>query len=103
MIRSGLGSAVRPVSLVTLTGEHDYGSRERIEGALGGIDGHVIVDLTTCELVDTSIVNVFLTKHRELQRSGFTLELIVPPTQVQLSRTFDLLGIRSIVHIREHL
>jgi anti-anti-sigma regulatory factor len=101
-VRSGLGSSTRPVSLVLLRGEHDYGSRERLEAVLQGLEGHVLIDLSQCELIDTSIINVVLTRHRELRAAGFRLELIVPPTQVHLSRTFDLLGIRSIVHVHEN-
>jgi anti-anti-sigma regulatory factor len=61
----------------------------------------VLIDLTHCDLIDTSIINVLLAKHRALQRAGFKLELILPPTQVHLSRTFDLIGIRNLVTIRE--
>ena len=100
-VRNGLGSAARPISLIQLAGEHDYGSKGRVERVLGGLNGHVLVDLTDCDLIDTSIINVLLTKHRELQRAGFKLELIIPSTQVHLSRTFDLLGIRNLVTIRE--
>lgn len=100
-VRGGLGSTARPVSLISLTGEHDYGSKHRIEAVLQQVDGHVLIDLSHCDLIDTSIINVILTKHRELQRAGYRLELIIPPTQVHLSRAFDLLGIRSILHIRD--
>ena len=86
---------------MVLTGEHDYGSKGRVEQALADLNGHVLIDLTDCDLIDTSIINVLLTKHRELQRAGFKLELIIPSTQVHLSRTFDLLGIRNLVTIRE--
>ena len=86
---------------MVLTGEHDYGSKGRVEQVLAELHGHVLIDLTDCDLIDTSIINVLLTKHRELQRAGFKLELIIPSTQVHLSRTFDLLGIRNLVTIRE--
>ena len=100
-VRGGLGSAARPISLVVLSGEHDYGSRERFERVLADLNSHVLVDLTDCDLIDTSIINVLLTKHRELQRAGLKLELIIPSAQVHLSRSFDLLGMRNLVTIRE--
>lgn len=100
-MRTHLGTAPRHVSLIALTGEHDYGSMQRIEGVLAQLHEHVLVDLSECELIDTAIINVLLTKHRELRREGFRLELIVPPTQVHLSRIFDLLGIRNLVTVRD--
>jgi anti-anti-sigma regulatory factor len=101
-VRTHLGSAARHVSLITLSGEHDYGAKPLVEAALDELHEHVLVDLSECQLIDTAIINVFLTKHRELRREGFRLELIVPPTQVHLTRIFDLLGIRSLVTVRDH-
>jgi anti-anti-sigma regulatory factor len=101
-VRTHLGTAPQPVSLIELCGEHDYGSKPRIEAALDELHEHVLVDLSDCDLIDTAIINVILTKHRELRREGFKLELIVPPTQVHLSRIFDLLGIRSLLTVRDH-
>jgi hypothetical protein len=40
---------------------------------------------------------MLLAKHAELHDQGYRLELIVPPTHVQLSRTFDRLGARALV------
>jgi anti-anti-sigma regulatory factor len=102
-VRTHLGTASRHVSLVELNGEHDYGSKARLEAALDELHEHVLVDLSGCELIDTAIINVILTKHRELRREGFKLELIVPPAQVHLSHIFDLLGIRSLLTVRDHL
>ncbi|MDX6524618.1 MAG: hypothetical protein QOI43_129 [Gaiellales bacterium] len=101
-MRTHLGTAPRHVSLIELSGEYDYGSKESVEAALAQLHEHVLVDLSDCQLIDTAIINVILTKHRELQRDGFRLELIVPPSQVHLSRIFDLLGIRNLVTVRDH-
>jgi anti-anti-sigma regulatory factor len=100
-VRTGLGRGPRYVSLVTLQGELDLGSRPRLEKAFEGLHGHVLVDLAQCELIDTATINTILTKHRELRREGYTLELLVPPARVHLTRIFDLLGIRNLVTIRD--
>jgi anti-anti-sigma factor len=102
-VRTHLGTAPRHVSLVELNGEYDYGSKARLEAVLDELHEHVLVDLSGCELIDTAIINAILTKHRELRREGFKLELIVPPAQVHLSRIFDLLGIRSLLTVRDQL
>jgi len=101
-VRTRLGTAPRHVSLIALTGEHDYGSRQQLETALDALHEHVLVDLSECGLIDTTIINVILTKHRALRREGFKLELIVPPSQVHLSRIFDLLGIRNLITVHAH-
>lgn len=100
-VRSGLGRGPRYVSLVTLHGELDYGSRPSLDKAFEDLHGHVLVDLAQCELIDTATINVILTKHRELRREGYQLELLIPPARVHLTRIFDLLGIRNLVTIRE--
>jgi anti-anti-sigma regulatory factor len=100
-VRTGLGRAPRFVSLVTLYGELDYGSRSRLEDAFENLHGHVLVDFAHCELIDTATINVILTKHRTLEREGYKLELLIPPARVQLARIFNLLGIRNLVTIRD--
>jgi anti-anti-sigma regulatory factor len=100
-VRSGLGRGPRYVSLVTLYGELDFGSRPDLDEVFEGLHGHVLVDLAHCELIDTASINVILTKHRELQREGYKLELLIPPARVHLTRIFDLLGIRNLVTIRD--
>jgi anti-anti-sigma regulatory factor len=100
-VRTGLGRAPRFVSLVTLYGEVDYGSRTRFEEAFADLQGHVLVDLSSCELIDTTSINVILTKHRELRREGYGLELLIPPARVHLTRIFGLLGIRNLMTIHD--
>jgi anti-anti-sigma regulatory factor len=100
-VRTGLGRGPRYVSLVTLHGELDFGSRPYLDEVFEGLHGHVLVDLAQCELIDTASINAILTKHRELQREGYKLELLIPPARVHLTRIFDLLGIRNLVTIRD--
>ena len=100
-VRRGLGSAARPISLVVLTGEHDSARRDAVEHALADLNGHVLVDLTGLRSDRHLDHQRAADQARELQRAGFKLELIMPSTQVHLSRTFDLLGIRNLVTIRE--
>lgn len=102
-VRTGLGRAPRFVSLVTLYGEQDYASRTRLEDAFSDLHGHVLVDLAHCELIDTATINVILTKHRTLRREGYELELLIPPARVQITRIFNLLGIRNLVTIHDRL
>jgi hypothetical protein len=98
-VRTGLGREIRGVSLVSLSGEHDYGSAAVVEEALRPLTGHLLVDLSPCQLIDTASINVILTKHRSLALDGYTLELLIPPARVHLTRVFDLLGIRNLMTV----
>jgi anti-anti-sigma regulatory factor len=97
----GLGLPRRPVTALFLHGEHDFGSRELVGEALAGVHTDVLVDLSWCTFIDSSIIAMLLTKHAELEDDGYRLELIVPPTHVQLSRTFDRLGARRLVAVHD--
>jgi anti-anti-sigma regulatory factor len=100
-VRAGLGRAPHNASLVTLSGEHDYGSAGALREALRPLHGHLLVDLSDCRLIDTASINVILTKHRSLALDGFILELLIPPARVHLTRVFDLLGIQNLMTIHE--
>lgn len=97
----GLGLPRRPVTALFLHGEHDFGSRDVVGEALARVDSDVLVDLSWCTFIDSSIIAMLLAKRAELLDQGYRLELIVPPTHVQLSRTFDRLGARALVPVHD--
>ena len=84
-----------------LHGEHDFGSRGLVADALDPIDTDVLVDLSWCTFVDSSVIALILGKHAALEGAGHTLEIILPPTHAHLTRTFDRLGARAVVPIRD--
>jgi anti-anti-sigma regulatory factor len=97
----GLGLPHQPVTVVFLHGEHDFGSRGLVADALEPIDGDVLVDLSWCTFVDSSVIALILGKHAALESAGHTLEIILPPSHGHLTRTFDRLGARTVVPIRD--
>jgi len=69
-----------PAAVVTLVGEHDAYSAERLEAELGVLldEGrHVVVDLRDTEFIDSSTLAVLLAARRGAEQSslGFTLAL----------------------------
>jgi anti-anti-sigma regulatory factor len=100
-VETGLGRPRRPVTAVFLHGEHDFGSRELAGDALASIHTDVLIDLSWCTFVDSSIIAMILGKHAALEQEGHQLEVILPPTHTQLSRTFDRLGARSLLPVRD--
>jgi anti-anti-sigma regulatory factor len=99
--QGGLGQPQRPVTALFLHGEHDFGSRELVAGALAAVANDVLIDLSWCTFIDSSIIAMLLAKHAELESAGYQLELILPPAHVQLSRTFDRLGARTLMPVRD--
>lgn len=97
----GLGRPRRPVTALFLHGEHDFGSRAIVGDALALVHSDVLVDLSWCTFIDSAVIALLLAKHVELEGQGYRLELIVPPTHVQLSRTFDRLGARALVPVHD--
>jgi anti-anti-sigma regulatory factor len=98
-VEPGLGRPRRPITAVFLHGEHDFGSRALVDDALASIHSDVLVDLSWCTFVDSSIIAMILAKHAALEREGRQLEVILPPTQTHLSRTFDRLGARQLMSV----
>jgi anti-anti-sigma regulatory factor len=81
---TGLGYR-RDIAIVFLYGEHDYGSRAMLETELAPLGGTVVVDLSWCAFLDSSIISIILAKHTQLQREG------------------GHLGLRALVQVRERL
>jgi anti-anti-sigma regulatory factor len=96
----GLGHA-HGSTVVFLYGEHDYASRGAVESALDPLSGHVVVDLSWCAFLDSSIIAMILAKHAALARDGTELEIVLPPRHDHLAATFHQLGVRHLLHVRD--
>jgi anti-anti-sigma regulatory factor len=100
-VERGLGRPRRPVTALFLHGEHDFGSRELTGDALDALHSDVLIDLSWCTFVDSSIIAMILARHATLAREGYQLEVILPPTHTRLSRVFDRLGARQLLPVRD--
>ena len=97
---TGLGYR-RDIAVVFLYGEHDYGSRAMLETELAPLVGTVVVDLSWCAFLDSSIISIILSKHTQLEREGGHLEVIIPPTQEHLANLFGVLGLQGTLDVRD--
>ena len=91
-------------TVVSLTGEHDLSSSGRVREALETAAGSpvTVLDLTAVEFVDSSILGVVVSAHREAAEAGRRLVLVVgaePSTSVR--RILDLTGLSGILEITE--
>jgi anti-anti-sigma factor len=96
---SGLGF----VAIVKLRGEHDLASRPVLENALAPLKGDVLVDVSECDYIDSSVIAVVVQTHANLTREGYRVEMLIPPTKRQVARTVEVSGISKIVPVRTTL
>ena len=83
------------VAIVTLRGDHDAGRKQALRDALDGTGPqlNVIVDLTECTFVDSSVVAALKAAGHELESRGRTLALVIPPKSASLQRAAKLSGL----------
>jgi anti-sigma B factor antagonist len=91
-------------AVVSLTGEHDLSSSGRVREALetAGRSPVTVLDLSAVEFVDSSILGVVVSAHRDAEQAGRRVVLVVgaePATSVR--RILDLTGLSGILEITE--
>jgi anti-anti-sigma regulatory factor len=101
-VRHGLGDSRRPITVIQAVGEHDYASRAMLARALEPVDGHVIVDLSSCAFIDTTAIGAIIGKALALGKAGHRLELVVPPT-APFARMVDRLQVGMLLPVLDEL
>jgi anti-anti-sigma regulatory factor len=101
-VQHALGTLRTPITVIQLVGEHDYGSRGTLVAALEPVNGHVVVDLTTCTRIDTSLIGALIGKALALGKQGYRLELVVPRT-APFARTIDRLRVDMLLPVLSEL
>jgi anti-anti-sigma factor len=86
-------------AIVHLVGEHDVGTKSGIEGALQPIVGDVLVDLSACEFIDSSVLSTFVMDWRARSASGHRLELAVPESNRMIVRTLKVSGLTEVLTV----
>jgi anti-anti-sigma factor len=91
-------------TVTTLSGEHDITTVHLLVEALSraGERANVIVDLTPCMFLDSSILGVLFRAHKDLPPGG-RFELVLPPRQNGVNRAIDLTGVRDVIPVHEAL
>jgi anti-anti-sigma factor len=106
---SGIRVELRPAhaagyaALVTLSGEHDLATSEELGATLAPIDGNLLVDLSPCEFIDSSVIGVLIGKSTGLVREGHRLELVVPAANTVVRRVVEVVGLRSLMPVHDEL
>jgi anti-anti-sigma factor len=91
-------------TVTTVTGEHDLFSKQRLLETLAWARQwpNVIVDLTPCEFIDSTIGAILITAH-QVRQPGERFELVVPANVSFVNRVLSLIGVREILTTHESL
>jgi anti-anti-sigma factor len=95
--RPGFAAALR------LHGEHALSTRSNIERALRSLEGNVLVDLSDCDFIDSSVMNtlVFDAQRRELDEH--LLELVVSEGNHRVALALQLTSLDQFFTVHEPL
>jgi anti-anti-sigma factor len=83
-------------AVVTLRDEHDINTQQRVARALEMTRGcrHVVVDLSECAFIDSSVIKVLLLASNELCKQGGLLELVIPRGEhIAVRRVFEVMSL----------
>jgi anti-anti-sigma factor len=97
------GQAPAFAAVVKLCGEHDIATSEHLREALAPILGNVLVDLSDCAFVDSSVITALVLDSRERARERQRLELLVPAANTTVTRTLELSGVTEVLTVHRAL
>ncbi len=89
------------LAIVSLRGEHDLGTRQRLAETLGqaGDGCDLLVDLSDCTFLDSTVLGVLLAAAQEREAAGSRLGLVVPPETHIVYRITSVAGIAAFLPI----
>jgi anti-anti-sigma factor len=95
--------AVAPgyAAIVRVCGDHDIATLPRIRETLELIAGSVLIDLSDCTFLDSSVINAFVDEAHERRRKWRSLELIVPAANERVGRTLWMAGVSELLIVHE--
>jgi anti-anti-sigma factor len=95
----------RHATVITLSGEHDLYTKCRLLEALARASEapSLIVDLTPCVFVDSSIMGALLGACRSQSDDEQRVEFVLPDNGNQVNCTLNLMGVRALLRIHPSL
>jgi anti-anti-sigma factor len=86
---------------VVLMGDHDLATAEAVRVALAPLYGRVLVDLSDCSFIDSTVIGLLIEKSQDLTRDGYALELLVDGSGTSyVARTLAQIGVDKLMPIR---
>jgi anti-anti-sigma factor len=86
------------LAIVTMRGEHDISTKAAVSAALTRAQQHsdVLVDLSECSLVDSTVIGLLITSASALQERGEQLVLVVPPASTLVARVVEMTRLADV-------
>jgi anti-anti-sigma factor len=93
----------RGVAVVTLRGEHDVSTRAVLAQALQLAAAHsnVVVDLSECSFVDSTVINEFIKSSKSVKAGGERFMLVIPPGQAHVARIARMVRLAEMIELHE--
>jgi anti-anti-sigma factor len=88
-------------AVVSLRGDHDLASASQVSDAIRAIDGNVLVDLSGCTFIDSTVIGVIFARNQELEGSGQFLEIVAPRENTRIARTLELVRMRDVIVVHD--
>ena len=91
------------IGLVTMSGEHDLSTQPALAQALELAAAHsnVVVDLTECSFIDSTIIREFTKTSERLRATGEHVMLVIPSEQASLKRIAEMVGLAQFIELHE--
>jgi anti-anti-sigma factor len=91
------------VAIVTLRGEHDLSTRAEISATLAraGDEAGVLVDLSECSFIDSSVIGALVLAFQTLADQGRRFELVIPAEAAVIKRVAKVAGLTTFLTIHE--
>jgi anti-anti-sigma factor len=90
-------------AVISLRGEQDLASCPAVASRLGAIFGNVLVDLSDCTFIDSSMIGVLVTRARELMREGHRIELVAPRNGGPVARVFEIVRMAEVMGVHDRM
>jgi anti-sigma B factor antagonist len=91
------------LAVVTMRGEHDLDTQPVLARALALAAAHsnVLIDLTECSFIDSSVIKEFIKTSNRVSAKGEKVTLVIPPEQKAVERISGLIGLAHTFEIHE--
>jgi anti-anti-sigma factor len=91
------------IAVVTMRGEHDLSTQSVLTSALDLAAAHsnVVVDLTECSFIDSTIIQEFIKVAKTVRAKGEEVVLVIPRAQAGVARIAAMVGLAQIFELHE--
>ena len=84
---------------IALCGQHDHATAAELQDAFASVYGSILVDLSACEFIDSSVLRTMLDKRERLARDGQRLELLVPEHRRKIARVLAISEVDRLLRV----